>query len=215
MNRVSVSEQHVRLEQRRTGSHSARLQPGAAIAPLALPSIRSGLTRIPDSSRVTHLQFRRFAGCPVCDLHLQSFVARQHELVSVVREVIVFHSSREELLRYAGDLPFAVIADPGKELYSAFGVESAARSLLNPHAWLPIVKGVARSLGRTLRHEQSMPPLHPEGGSLGLPADFLIAQDGRIIASHYGVHAFDQWAVDEVLDLVNGEHRSTASDNVG
>jgi len=28
-----------------------------------------------------------------------------------------------------------------------------------------------------------MPPFNPEGGSLGLPADFLIAQDGRIVAS--------------------------------
>jgi len=36
---------------------------------------------------------------------------------------------------------------------------------------------------------------------LGLPADFLVAQDGRILALKYGVHANDQWSVDELLSL--------------
>ena len=41
----------------------------------------------------------------------------------------------------------------------------------------------------------------PEGGTLGRPADFLIAPNGKIVASHYGRHAFDQWSVDELLRL--------------
>ena len=41
----------------------------------------------------------------------------------------------------------------------------------------------------------------PAGGSTGLPGDFLIAPDGRVIASKYGEHAYDQWTVDEVLAL--------------
>jgi hypothetical protein len=36
---------------------------------------------------------------------------------------------------------------------------------------------------------------------LGLPGDFLIAPDGRVIASKYGAHADDQWSVDEILAL--------------
>ncbi|WP_373281708.1 hypothetical protein [Nocardia aobensis] len=39
----------------------------------------------------------------------------------------------------------------------------------------------------------------PQGGRLGLPADFLIASDGSLAASHYGTHADDQWTVDDVL----------------
>jgi hypothetical protein len=35
---------------------------------------------------------------------------------------------------------------------------------------------------------------------LGLPADFLIAPDGRITALKYGRHAYDQWTIDELLD---------------
>jgi hypothetical protein len=34
---------------------------------------------------------------------------------------------------------------------------------------------------------------------LGLPADFLIASDGRVLACKYGAHAYDQWSVDEIL----------------
>jgi hypothetical protein len=36
-----------------------------------------------------------------------------------------------------------------------------------------------------------------------LPADFLIAGDGRIIACKYGEHADDQWSVNELLSLVH------------
>jgi len=37
------------------------------------------------------------------------------------------------------------------------------------------------------------------GGKLGLPADFLIARDGRILACKYGKHIYDQWSVDDLL----------------
>ena len=46
-----------------------------------------------------------------------------------------------------------------------------------------------------------MRPMWPTGGSLGLPADLLIGSDGRVVATKYGVHADDQWSVDELLQL--------------
>jgi hypothetical protein len=39
------------------------------------------------------------------------------------------------------------------------------------------------------------------GGPLGLPADFPIAPSGRINAVKYGIDAYDQWSVDELLTL--------------
>jgi hypothetical protein len=41
--------------------------------------------------------------------------------------------------------------------------------------------------------------LAPTNGNLGLPADLLIAGDGRVVAVKYGTHAYDQWSVDELL----------------
>jgi hypothetical protein len=154
---------------------------------------------VPDPDHVVHLQFRRFAGCPVCNLHLRSIVARHDEILAVgVREVVVFHSSADELRQHTADLPFAVIADPGKVLYREFGVEAGRRALLNPRAWGPIVLAVVTAL----RRRDRTPSPNPAGGRLGLPADFLIAPDGRVLAEKHGAHIYDQWSVDELLALV-------------
>jgi len=162
-------------------------------------SIHGAPVPLPDPDRLVHLQFRRFAGCPVCNLHLRTVVARHSEIsVAGIREVVVFHSSREELLEHAGGLPFDVVADPDKRLYREYGVESAPRALLDPRAWPGIVRAVASGL----RHRDKAPARRVNGGRLGLPADFLIAPDGRTVASKYGEHAGDQWSVDELLALV-------------
>ncbi|HEX7263032.1 MAG TPA: AhpC/TSA family protein, partial [Candidatus Dormibacteraeota bacterium] len=42
------------------------------------------------------------------------------------------------------------------------------------------------------------------GGPIGLPADFLIAPSGQIKAAKYGKHAYDQWSVDELIELAKG-----------
>ncbi|RKT52407.1 peroxiredoxin-like family protein [Saccharothrix australiensis] len=161
-------------------------------------AVQGGVVRVPDPERLVHLQFRRFAGCPVCNLHLRTIVARHDEIrARGITEVVVFHSSAAELLPHVRDLPFAVIGDPEKRLYAEFGVESAPRALLDPRAWGAIVRGLARDLVPAIRGRRPLPT--PSGGRLGLPADFLIAPDGRLIAEKRGVHADDQWSVDELL----------------
>ena len=40
---------------------------------------------------------------------------------------------------------------------------------------------------------------------LGLPADFLINQNGQIVAVNYGAHANDQWSVDDLLAISIGK----------
>ena len=159
-------------------------------------------SQIPDSRALVHLQFRRFAGCPVCDQHLHSVAQRHSELVAAsVHEVVVFHSTADDLLRFAEDLPFAVVADPGMKLYREFGVEHSISALANPRAWVPILRGVFRSFHAIVRNRQHVPSMNPAGGRFGLPADFLIAPNGQVLACKYGSHAYDQWTVDEVLSL--------------
>jgi hypothetical protein len=43
--------------------------------------------------------------------------------------------------------------------------------------------------------------MNPPGGRFGLPADFLIARDGNVLACKYGAHVYDQWSVDEFLTI--------------
>ena len=165
---------------------------GETRAPRELATIASGPFRLPDPEHLVHLQFRRYSGCPICHLHLRSFANRHAEIVAAgVREVAVFHSSAETMTGYQAELPFAVVADPARQLYRDFGVERSWRAVLHPSAWMAVIRGWSRSL-----------PADDGSGHLGQPADFLIAPDGRLLACRYGKHANDQWSVDDLLGMV-------------
>lgn len=174
---------------------------GDMAPPITAPSIHGKQIRIPEpTARVVHLQFRRFAGCPICNLHLRNLTSHADELrMAGIHEVVVFHSSQDELRHYHAELPFDCIADPGKTLYRRYGVESSLKSLLHPAALWASVRGVVT--GRYI-------PLKIENGPLGLPADFLIAPDGRILAAHYGRHADDNWDFGTLIALVNAVTRN-------
>ncbi|MEV6394605.1 peroxiredoxin-like family protein [Streptomyces sp. NPDC051907] len=188
----------------RSAVPAGRIAVGAAVEPRVLTPVVGSPVPVPDPDRLVHLQFRRFAGCPVCNLHLRSVVLRHEEIEAAgVREVVVFHSPAAELLEHTADLPFAVVADPAKRLYAEFGVESAPRALLDPRAWGPIARAVLRGAGEVLRGRGRLPESRQPGGRLGLPADFLIAPDGRVVAARYGEHVYDQWPVDELLRLAS------------
>src|SRR6201996_9825001 len=124
---------------------SKKIARGQSFPPIATKNIHGKEVSVPTDGRWTHLQFRRFAGCPVCNLHLQSFVARHQEIVNAgVREVVVFHSSEAELLPYQGNFPFDVIGDPEKLLYRRYGVSSSISALLSPKAFIASLKGNLR-----------------------------------------------------------------------
>ena len=171
---------------------------GSQLAPLKLESIQGRQVSIPDATSLTHLQFRRFAGCPMCQLHIRSFIQRHDELQAHgIAEVAVFHSSKKSMLAHHSQAPFPLIADPLKTLYREFGVESSLMSLLHPKAWPAAMSGL-------WRHGMGLPGF---GESItGLPADFLIDQKGRVIAVKYGEHAYDQWSVDELIALASRHH---------
>jgi peroxiredoxin len=207
-----------------------RLQRGRIIDPRALLTTKGEVITVPAQGKLVHLQFRRFAGCPVCSLHLQSIAQRHEEIAAAgLVEVVVFHSSADALRPFTDGLPFAVIPDPGKQLYVEFGVESGPGSLLDPRGWPAILRAIVRSVRairdplasakpatpvgarsatgpNSSRTRVPLPPLNPPGGRFGLPADFLIDRDGRIRDLKYGSHVYDQWSVDELLALAQS-HR--------
>ena len=180
-----------------------KIDTGRVIGKRTLTTVEGEEVEIPDAKRLVHLQFRRFAGCPFCSVHLRSFARRHDEITAAgIREVIVFRSTAKALQRHHADTPFAVIPDPRGKLYTEFGVGSGLRAVLDPRALLVAMYKVIRVLPK-------LPGIPPWGkGVLGLPADFLIATDGRVLACKYGSHADDQWSVDELLALIR-QHRSS------
>src|SRR5260370_424219 len=111
---------------------------GGAFPTLELTATSGQLVTIPDpAGNFVHLQLRRFAGCPICNLHLRSIVTRHDEIrTHGIREVVVFHSTAAELAKHEAELPFPLIADPERELYRRLGGAPRTRPT---KAALPII----------------------------------------------------------------------------
>jgi peroxiredoxin len=172
---------------------------GDTVKARTLTTIEGTDISLPAANRLVHLQFRRFAGCPICSLHVHEVARRLGEISDAnVTEVAVFHSTADRLRRYVADLPFAVLADPDRHLYDEFGVKNSVRGVFD--------RNVARAVGRGMLAMRSprevAGSLGPTENHLSMPAEFLIAPDGAILARKYGEHADDQWSVDELLALV-------------
>lgn len=169
-----------------------RLREGDLAPPIHATSVHGSEVLVPGRwSGFTHVQFLRFAGCPVCNLHLQAFIQRNAELHAAgIREVVLFHSEANFIDDYYGELPFAMIADPRREIYAQYGIETSLWALLNPGAWPGLVKGYRLKKAGKI-----------DSTTLGLPADFLIDSTGRILRCAYGAHSSDQWSVDDVLAM--------------
>lgn len=177
------------------------LNVGDLIDARTVTAIDGDAVAIPAAGGLVHLQFRRFAACPICSLHLREIASRHEEIADAgITEVVVFHSHAEALRRYQADLPFAVIADPDRRLYGEFAVGSSLRSVLHPRAMHAAGRGVRR-MGSV---RSMFGSLAPTENHLGKPADFLIGPDATVRARKYGDHADDQWSVDELLRLAAG-----------
>jgi hypothetical protein len=127
---------------------------------------------------------------------LRSIARRYEEIVAAgIREVVVFHSSRETMLDFQDELPFAAIADPEKKLYAEFGVAQMTwLSAFDPRSWRAVYRALTRS--PSLRGALGRGEAH-----MGLPADFLFGADGVILAAKYGEYVDDHWSVDDILAL--------------
>ncbi|QVQ51573.1 AhpC/TSA family protein [Spiractinospora alimapuensis] len=184
-----------------------RIRPGDHLPDRELTSIRGETVTLPDPHALTHLQLRRFASCPICNVHLGTFVRREREIAAAdVTEIVVFHSSVEAMLPHQGALPFVAVADPERSLYDEFGVTRGARSVLDPRSWTAPLKPAAWAAANRERHTRGAHNDRPD--LFGFPADFLVAPEGRVLAAKYGTYANDQWSVDDVLALA-ARHRGT------
>lgn len=182
----------------------SRLTPGARAPELEAVTIRGAAAAVPDGrGRLVHVQFRRFAGCPVCNFHLLTMARRQAEIeVAGVHQIVFFHSSAEEMLRYQAQLPFDCVADADKRHYRRWGVETSIGALFHPGV---LVNGGRWVLGQRRFYRKA------ENGILGLPADFLVDERGFVIAAKYGEHADDQWDVDELLNHARGRRAAKSA----
>jgi peroxiredoxin len=189
----SQRQNYLQKNRMNTGLSSQKLKVGDKFPAMSLTTTKGKELSIPVSgAKFTHVQFRRFSRCPICDTHIAFLRAASQKLLEHgIHEVLFFHSTRSEVQSFHTNLPFDAVADPIKRYYQRVGVEKSYFASLHPSAlWAGIV-GMAK--GRF--------GLRATGGPFSLPAEFLVASDGRIVAAKYGLHAYDQWSVDELLKL--------------
>ena len=170
-----------------------KLKVGDKFPAMSLTTTKGKELSIPvPGARFTHVQFRRFSGCPICNTHIASLRTAADKLRGMgIHEVLFFHSTTSEVQSFHNDLPFDAIADPGKRFYRQVGAEKSYLATLYPSAlWAALVSSIKGRFGMKMT-----------GGPFSLPAEFLVAPDGRILAAKYGLHAYDQWSVDEILKI--------------
>src|SRR5215813_2989179 len=122
-----------------------KLKAGDLFPSKTLRAVSGKELHVPDSALLTHLQFRRFVGCPICNTHVGQMIKRAEEIKSAgVREVIFFHSTTEEMQPLQGDVPFDLVADAEKIYYKEFGVETSLAFFLNLKAIVAAIRGILR-----------------------------------------------------------------------
>ena len=81
-------------------------------------SKRTPLTIPVVGARYTHIQFRRFAGCPICNTHIAALRRGKAQFhAQGIHEVLFFHSSSEDVAAFHDDLPFDAVGDREKRYY--------------------------------------------------------------------------------------------------
>jgi peroxiredoxin len=126
------------------------------------------------------LSFYRYASCPFCNLRVHQLSQRAPDWQARGLDLLaVFQSPRESILEHAGSepRPFAILPDPGRDLYRRYGVEGS---------WAGFAKAGLQlgKLASALR--EGFMPGRMEGEINMVPADFIIDENGRILVAYYG-----------------------------
>src|SRR5258706_15503981 len=141
------------------------------------------------NTRLVHLQFRRHAGCLICDLHLRSIMKREDELTNIgVSEIVFFHSNPEELKKHTSYHPFPCIADPTKTMYKKFGTEEG-KGIADSFTWHvagALLSAVGSAMVDLVKGERQLAPLRPMGGRDQFPADLLVNKTWTVFPLKYG-----------------------------
>lgn len=143
------------------------------------------------------LSFFRDAGCPFCNFRVYEMTHNYRLWKEQNLEIVaVFSDTAEKVRRYVAKhpRPFTVLADPDLAIYNQYGVEHSTTALFKALLTkLPrIVRGIAVG-GR--------PSNNPHVRLV--PADFLIAEDGRVVQAWYGRDTSDHIPIAQVTTFIH------------
>src|SRR5690348_14089592 len=131
----------------------SRLRNGQPFPPLEVPAVGGGTISLPDDLAGSYgvVLIYRGSWCPYCNAQLAAFSRALDALTELGVKVVALsvddeetsaalvakhklHSTAAELVKHEAELPFSLIADPGRVLYRRLGVERRPSSLLSMSA---------------------------------------------------------------------------------
>ena len=126
------------------------------------------------------LAFFRYAACPLCNLRVHQLIQAYPSLKSKGVDILAFFESpKDKILKYVGtqDVPFPIVADPDREIYKLYGVESSVVGMM---------KGLLRVSDFSEAAAKKLMFFDPHNDIALIPADFLIQPDLTIHTAYYG-----------------------------
>jgi hypothetical protein len=144
------------------------------------------------TGRKVLLTFNRAAVCPLCNVRTWHLINRYPMYRRAGLEVIAFfesspHVAHQYLDRL--DAPYPIVADLNHRVYDQYGLETSLLGVLRARLARGAVyrEAAQRNIGaRLVQNILGM------DGRMGLmPAEFIVGEDGRILAAHYGRDAGD------------------------
>ena len=142
------------------------------------------------------LSFYRYAACPLCNLRVHQLIQLHDSYIAKNLHLIaVFQSPPESIRKYAGrqNMPFPVIADPERNLYHQYGVESS---------WPGFIMGSLRLASVASALMKGFFPGKMEGVKSMVPADFLIGPDLTVRVAYYGSDIGDHLPIEKINEWI-------------
>jgi len=184
-------------------NNEKQLQQGDRLDAFEWEAINGETVKFDDyPGRYLLLSFYRYASCPLCNMRVHELSRRYQEFNDSGLDMIgVFQSPKDKLLQYiTRQTPaFPIIADPGCNLYKAFGLESSWWGLTK--AWITRFPRVMEAFG-----SKQFFPGTIEGDIHRLPADILVGPDGVVLEAYYGKDIGDHIPIETLNRRLRGSN---------
>lgn len=143
------------------------------------------------------LSFFRYASCPLCNLRVHELIQNYDKLKYQLDIVLIFQSPSSKIDEYVikDVMPYDIIANPDKNLYRLYGVESSWFGFAK--AWILKLPQVFKAI-----FKYNYIPGTIEGEIHRIPADFIIGTDNKILKAYYGKDIGDHLDLSEIYTII-------------
>lgn len=152
--------------------------------------------------------FTRYAGCPICQLHVSHIAQAMPEFRARSCGVwMIFQSTQQHLEAAMAEWNpgFSAVADPAAHLYDAFAAGSSMAGFIHPRSLLAVVRAIRAGK----RHGRF------EGREMQMPAGFVLESSGRLAFARYGRHVGDDAPIVELLAAIDSMNSRPRTGRVG